>query len=261
MADRKRVALVTGSTGGLGLAIADALAADGHAAVLHGLLDAAAGDKLAGDMAARHSTTVLYRKADLADVQAIEALIRSAEASLGAIGILVNNAVTRHFSPVESFATERWNQALAVNLSAPFHTIRLVLPGMRRAGWGRIVNLASIYSFKGAANRVDYVTTKTAILGMTRAVALEVAGSGISCNAVCPGTLRTPDIEARIAAMAAQRGVSVEAATDDYLSMRQPSRRFISMAAVARLVVHLCGDDAEDINGAALPVDAAWSAA
>jgi 3-hydroxybutyrate dehydrogenase len=257
----RRVALVTGSTGGLGLAIAGTLASRGHDVVLHGLLEAGEGVELAGRLAARHGGTVLYRKADLAQVAEVEELIRSSEASLGPLDILVNNAVTRHFSPVEAFPTEQWERALAVNLSAPFHAIRLVLPHMRRAGWGRIVNLASIYSFKGTANRIDYVTTKTALLGMTRAVAMEVAGSGISCNAICPGTLPTPDIEARIAAAARDHGISVDAAEQDYLSTRQPSGKFISMDAVAGLVAHLCGDDAADINGAALPVDAGWSVA
>lgn len=256
-----RVALVTGSTGGLGFEIAAALAARGHSVMLTGLLDGAEGGAIAAGLASRHGGCVLYRRADLADPAAIEALVATTEAGLGPVSILVNNAVARHFSPVESFPADRWDLALAVNLSAPFHAIRLVLPGMRRANWGRIVNLGSIYSFRGAANRIDYVTTKTAILGLTRAVALEVAGTGISCNAICPGTLPTPEIEARIAAIAGREGKPVEAATAQYLSTRQPSGRFISMAAVAGLVAHLCGDDAADINGAALPVDAAWSVA
>ena len=127
---------------------------------------------------------------------------------IGAVDILVNNAVVRHFSPVEHFPPERWDQALAVNLSAPFHLIRLALPGMKARQWGRIINMASIYSTRAVADRIDYVTTKTAIVGMTRAVAIETTKSGITCNALCPGTLPTPAIQGKIASIAASEGRS-----------------------------------------------------
>ena len=257
----KRVALITGSTGGLGLATAAALAAAGHDVVLHGLLPADEGGRLAADLSETYAVSTLYVRADLADTAGVEQLVHTAAAHFGGIDILVNNAVTRHFSPVEDFPPEAWDRGLAVNLSAPFHAIRLSLPHMRAQDWGRIINFASVYSFFATPNRIDYVTAKTALLGLTRTVALEVAGTGISCNAICPGMLPTQDIEARIARMAAERGQNVETATRDYLATRQPSGRFISLDTVAGLVNFLCGPATTDINGAALPVDAGWTAA
>jgi 3-hydroxybutyrate dehydrogenase len=177
----------------------------------------------------------------------------------GGVDILVNNAVVRHFAPIEDFPVDRWNEALSVNLSAAFHTIRFALPGMRKRGWGRIVNLASVYSFVGAVNRIDYVTTKTAILGLTRAVALETAGADITCNAIAPGVLPTQAILGRLDTMAAERGISKERATRDYLLDRQPGGRFIPMENVAAMVALLCGPDSQGITGAALPVDGGWT--
>jgi 3-hydroxybutyrate dehydrogenase len=165
----------------------------------------------------------------------------------------------RHFAPIEKFPVERWNEALAINLSAAFHTIRLALPAMRLRGWGRIINIASVFSFVGAVNRIDYVTTKTAILGLTRAVALETADTDITCNAIAPGVLPTPAILARIESIAADRRVSKEQATRDYLVDRQPGGKFIPMENVAAMVALLCGPASQGITGATLPVDGGWT--
>jgi 3-hydroxybutyrate dehydrogenase len=249
-----KCALVTGSTAGLGFAIADRLAADGCRIVLTGLAPPDELTRARDDLAARH-VAVRCHGADLRDPSQIEALMRFA----GSVDILVNNAVTRHFAPVEDFPVERWNEALAVNVSAAFHTIRLALPHMRRAGWGRIVNIASVYSFVAAVNRIDYVTTKAAILGLTRAVALETAASDITCNAVAPGVLPTPAILGRLEQMAAERGAPVEATTRDYLAARQPGGKFVAMEDVAALVAFLCGPQSAGITGAVLPVDGGWT--
>jgi 3-hydroxybutyrate dehydrogenase len=182
-------------------------------------------------------------------------------ARLGGIDILVNNAVVRHFAQVEDFSPERWDEALAVNLSAPFHLARLALPAMKQRGFGRIINMGSIYSTRATQERIDYVTTKTAIIGMTRAIAIETAETNITCNALCPGTLPTPAIQSKIAASAARHGRSVEEATQDYLATRQPSGRFVSTEGVGALAVFLCGPAARDITGAALPIDGGWSIA
>jgi 3-hydroxybutyrate dehydrogenase len=254
-------ALVTGSTGGLGLATAEALARSGNQVVLHGLLGQAEGEQLARDLAGRCGVDVHYVPGDLASPEGVTRLVQAATDRLGPVDILVNNAVVRHFAGVDALPAEDWERALSVNLSAPFHAIRQVLPGMRQRGWGRIINMASIYSFRAAPKRVDYVSAKTALLGLTRTVALEVAGTNISCNAICPGTLPTPDIEARLTRMAAARGKSIETVTAEYLAVRQPSGRFISLSAVTDLVVFLCRPEMADINGAAIPVDAGWSAA
>lgn len=256
---RAKCALVTGSSGGLGRTIAERLAAEGYNVVLNGLDEP---ERMAGtlrELEKRYGVTAVYHGADLADPSQIADLIRFAQATFGVVDVLVNNAVTRHFSPVEDFPVEKWNEALAVNLSAAFHTIRMALPGMRRREWGRIINIASVYSFFAAVNRIDYVTTKTALLGLTRAVALETAGTDITCNAVCPGTLPTPAIENRIASIASKSGISLEQATRDYLAERQPGGRFVSMEAVAGLVAFLCGPTSREITGAALPVDCGWT--
>jgi 3-hydroxybutyrate dehydrogenase len=251
-------ALVTGATAGLGLAVAESLAGAGANIVLHDLVEpTAARDRLRS----RFGVDAMSVAADLSQRRSIEAMMADLLGRIGAIDILVNNAVVRHFSPVENFPPERWDEALAVNLSAPFHLIRLALPAMRKRGWGRIVNMASIYSTRAVADRVDYVTTKTAILGMTRAVAIETATSGITCNALCPGTLPTPAIQAKIEAIATSEGRTVDEATHDYLATRQPTRRFVAMDGVGAMAVFLCSQAAQDITGTTLPIDGGWSVA
>ena len=172
----------------------------------------------------------------------------------------MNNAVVRYFGAVETFAPEHWDEALAVNLSAPFHAIRLALPGMRDSNWGRIINMASIYSHFATVNRIDYITTKTALLGLTRAVALEVATTGITCNAICPGTVLTPAIDWRLRQEMQRDGTSFDEAEAAFLAVRQPSRKFVKDENVAGLIAFLCGPHSQDINGAALPIDGAWTA-
>ncbi|TCU69312.1 3-hydroxybutyrate dehydrogenase [Bradyrhizobium sp. R2.2-H] len=251
-------ALVTGATSGLGYAVAEGLAGAGANIVLH---DLAAPKQAADDLRARFRVEVIAAGVDLSRRKAIEAGMADLLKRCGGIDILVNNAVVRHFAAIEQFPPERWDEALAVNLSAPFHLIRLALPAMRQRGWGRIINMGSIYSSRAVEDRIDYVTTKTAIAGMTRAVAIETARSGITCNMLCPGTLPTPAIVNKIAGMAETSGRPVAEVTRDYLGERQPTHRFIDMGAVAAMVVFLCGPAANDITGASLPIDGGWSVA
>ncbi|MCA1376432.1 SDR family oxidoreductase [Bradyrhizobium sp. IC4060] len=251
-------ALVTGATAGLGLAIAEGLAGAGCNIVLHDLV---APKQPADDLSARFGVEVIPAAADLSGRDDIESMMVGLLGRCGAIDILVNNAVVRHFSTIEQFPPDRWDQALAVNLSAPFHLIRLALPAMKQRGWGRIINIGSIYSSRAVEDRIDYVTTKAAILGMTRAVAIETARSGITCNALCPGTLPTPAILNKIATMAANSGRPVDDVTREYLGERQPTQRFVEMDAVAAMVIFLCGTAANDITGASLPIDGGWSIA
>ncbi|WP_024508863.1 3-hydroxybutyrate dehydrogenase [Bradyrhizobium sp. ARR65] len=251
-------ALVTGAAAGLGLAIADSLAGAGANIALH---DLAEPKEAADRLRAKSGVEVLSLAADLSRRAAIENMVSHLLGRCGGIDILVNNAVVRHFAPVERFSPDDWDEALAVNLSAPFHLTRLVLPAMRTRSWGRIVNMGSIYSTRAVEDRIDYVTTKTAILGLTRAIALETAGSGITCNAICPGTLPTPAIQGKIASMAANAGQSFEQATKAYLADRQPSGRFVAMESVGATVVFLCSAAAQDITGTTLPIDGGWSIA
>jgi 3-hydroxybutyrate dehydrogenase len=233
-----RTALITGSTQGLGLAAAMQLRAAGCRVVENGF----SGGRYIG--------------ADLRKAAEIEAMMESA----GPVDILVNNAVVRHVAPIEQFTPDQWNESLAVNLSAAFHTIRLALPGMKSRGWGRIINISSIYGQRGAANRIGYVTTKTALIGLMRAVALEVVGTGVTCNAVCPGTTETPVHEATIEAMMKSEGLSRGDAEKKFLAGKQPTGRIIAADDVAQLILFLCGPSSNDINGSLFPIDAAWGA-
>jgi 3-hydroxybutyrate dehydrogenase len=257
----RRSALVTGSSGGLGYAIAESLAAAGYDIVLHGIDAPENVEPARAALQARSGTTAVYCRADLSELAEVERLMTFAHEACGGPDVVVNNAVVRHFAPIEQFSAADWQRSLAVNLTAPFHIIRLALPGMRAADFGRIVNMSSHYGQRGAEGRVDYVTTKTGILGLTRAVALETAGTGITCNAVSPGTLPTPAILGRIDAMAAARGISREEATRDYMKERQPSRRFVRLEDVGATVAFLCGPAARDITGTVIPIDGGWSAA
>ena len=260
MAKSGRTALVTGSTSGLGWAIADALAATGCNAVLHGLEPPEVMAAKAAALSKTHGVAVGYLHADLSSPAGVRRLVETVQARFGRVDILVNNAVTRHFGPIESFPTEAWDLALAVNVSAAFHAVRLLLPGMRQAGWGRVVNMVSVYGQRGTPDRVDYVTTKAALLGFTRAVAVEVAGAGITCNGVCPGSVSTPGTEARVDALMAG-GLGREEAVRRFLAGKQPTGRFVEQKNVAAAVAFLCIVAADDINGAVLPLDGGWLAA
>ena len=256
-----KCALITGSTQGLGYAMAERLAAQGCDIVLNGFGKAAEIERHRQQLVDSHGVRALYHGADLAEPSQIADLVETARRTFGAVNILINNAVVRYFAPLEDFKVEDWDRALAVNLSAAFHTTRLILPDMRRRNFGRIINMASIYGTRATVNRVDYVTTKTALIGFTRAVALETASQNITCNALCPGTAPSPAIEERLAGVMAKEGLTHERAVETFMSTRQPSRRFVAMDAVAALAAFLCGPDAADITGAALPIDGGWGAA
>jgi 3-hydroxybutyrate dehydrogenase len=254
-----RCALITGSTQGLGLAAAHRFAAAGCHVVLSGLASPQEASATAAGLETAYGVRAVYAAGDLSRPADIEAIVDTARTAFGAVDILVNNAVVRHAAPIEGFSAEKWDEGLAVNLSAAFHLIRLTVPAMQAKRWGRILNVSSIYGFKGAPNRVAYVTTKTALLGLTRAVALEGLAHGVTCNAVCPGTTETPVHQAAIESLASG-GLTREDAERRFFSTKQPTGRFISADQVAALMVFLCGPDASDITGAALPVDGAWSA-
>lgn len=255
-----KCALITGSTAGLGAATAARLAADGCNIVLNGFGARSEIEAQRRELEEAHGVRVLYHGADMAQPAEIAELMEAAIEAFGTVDILINNAVVRHFAPVHEFPVAVWDRSIAVNVSSAFHTIRLALPGMLANDWGRIVNMSSIYGLIGAANRVDYVTSKTALIGMTRAVALECAHSGVTCNAVCPGSASTPAIEERVQAIMTGEHVSHDAAVDKFLAGKQPSGKFVDTRNVAALIAFLCSDAGRDINGAAIPIDAGWSA-
>jgi 3-hydroxybutyrate dehydrogenase len=253
-------ALITGSSNGLGLAMAHGLAGAGCDIVLHGLEPASDLDGAVATLRDTHAVKATYVQADLCDPAAIDTLVATAEERVGAIDVLINNAVVRHFEGIETFPLERWNNALAVNLTAAFKAIQLTLPGMRARGWGRIFNMTSVYGSRAVANRVDYVTTKTALLGLTRAVALETLSQGVTCNAICPGSVLTPNIDGRIGALMDEQGLDRHTAVREFLRGKQPTGELIDAAHVADLVVFLCSPSAAQITGAMMPIEGGWLA-
>jgi 3-hydroxybutyrate dehydrogenase len=255
-----RVALITGSTGGIGFVTAKALAAGGCNIMLNGLADAGQARERVAELERDFGVAADFNGANLRDPRSIDALVKSTAERFGSIDILINNAAVRHFGPIEQFQTEDWQDSIDVNLSAPFYAIRAALPLMRKQNWGRIINMASALSFFAQADRADYITTKTGLVGLTRAVALEVAKTEITCNAVCPGTVLTEGMNVRVEEVMTRDNLSREAAVAKFMQGRSPSGRFIKQESVAGLIVYLCGPLSGDINGASLSIDAAWLA-
>ena len=253
-----KCALITGSTQGLGLAAARRFAASGCHLVVNGLGAAGDVEVLCRSLEQEHGVRAIYSGADLRRPEEIAQLVSVGLDAFGSIDILINNAVVRHSAPVESFDPAAWDAGLAGHVSAAVHTTRLGITAMKRNHWGRIINVSSIYGLRGAANRINYVTSKTALIGMTRAVALETVAHGITCNAVCPGTTETPVHEAAIASLVSG-GLSRIEAERRFFEHKQPTGRFIAAEGVAGLMVFLCGPDAADITGAAIPIDGGWS--
>jgi 3-hydroxybutyrate dehydrogenase len=257
-----RTALITGSTSGIGLGIARVLAAAGARIMLNGFGSA---DDIAAakrDVAkAGNAPEPHHSAADLSDPAQIRAMCAEAEQHLGQVDILVNNAGIQFTSPIVDFPDEKWNAIIALNLSANFHTTKALLPGMTTRNWGRIINIASIHGIVASPEKVAYVAAKHGVIGMTRTVALELAQGQVTCNAICPGFVRTPLAEKQVTALAARHNITEEAALKDFLLVKQPSKRWVEVEEVARMALYLCGPDSGSVNGAALSIDGGWSAA
>jgi 3-hydroxybutyrate dehydrogenase len=255
-----KCALVTGATSGIGLAIAEALARSGASLMINGLGDHAANHALVRGIANRHGVKVLLNEADLRDPLQIAAMITEARASLGSLDILVNNAGIQYVAPIEDFPIDKWNDILALNLSAAFHTIRLAVPGMKERGWGRIVNIGSAHALIASPFKSAYVAAKHGIAGLTKTVALELAQHGVTANTVCPGYVLTPLVEKQIPDTMQARNLSREAVVRDVLLAAQPTKRFVTVEEVADTVVFLCSDAARSITGTSISVDGGWTA-
>lgn len=247
-----RTALITGSTGGLGLATATALAAEGYNIVMTGLGDLKEVEVARQSIETTHGVPVRYIAADLQRPAEIEQMVAEARSVFGSIDVLVNNAVIRHFNAIENFLPADWDQEIAVNLTAPFHLARLTLGAMKAANWGRIINLSSNTGIFAVPNRPGYVTTKTALLGLTRAIAAETLGTGITCNAICPSAMIGANAEKGIARIMQEDGLSRDAAIEAFLAKRQRAR-FVT--TVPALIVFLCGEGGKDMTGTTIPVD------
>ena len=253
-------AIVTGSTSGIGLGIADALGAAGADLMLNGFGDAALVAGIRADLAARHGVRVLHSDADMTRPAEIVALVREAEAAFGRVDVLVNNAGVQHVAPIAEFPDEQWDRIIAINLSAAFHATKAVLAGMQARGAGRIVNIASVHGLVASPFKGAYIAAKHGVIGLTKTVALEVATSGITCNAICPGFVRTPLVDGQLPELAAAHDMSVDEVVRKVVLASQPNRRFVTVEEVGQLVVFLCSPAAGSITGASLPIDGGWTA-
>jgi 3-hydroxybutyrate dehydrogenase len=255
-----KVSLVTGSTSGIGLGIARALAEAGSAVVLNGLGAAADIARTKDQLAADFGVEVSYSAADMTSPEAIAEMIAATVAGHGRLDILVNNAGIQHVAPLEQFPVEKWDAILSINLSSAFHTMRLSLPAMRHNKFGRIINIASAHGLVGSPFKAAYVAAKHGIVGLTKVAALETAEDGITCNAICPGYVYTPLVEAQIDGQAKAHGISREKVIHDVLLAQQPNKHFATVEELGALTVFLASDAAASITGTALPVDGGWTA-
>jgi 3-hydroxybutyrate dehydrogenase len=255
-----KTAIVTGSTSGIGLGIAEAFARSGANVVLNGFGDTMQIEETRAGLASRTNATVLYSPADVSKPKAIEHMVRQTVDTFGGVDIMVNNAGIQHVAPIEDFPDEKWDAILSINLSSAFHATKLVLPMMRRRGWGRVINVASAHALVASPYKAAYVAAKHGMLGLTKVTALEAAEDGITCNALCPGYVRTPLVERQIDDQARAHGISRDKVIADVLLKEQPTKRFVEVEELAALALFLCSDHGGSMTGAALPVDGGWTA-
>jgi len=255
-----KVALVTDGTGGIGFAVAEALAVQGCAIMLNGLGDAKEIERARAGLADQHGVKVCYSDADLTDPPRIEKLVAATARELGAIDILVNCAGLQHVEPIETFPVETWDAIIAINLSAIFHTTRLVIPYMRARNWGRIVNIASAHGLVASPYKVPYIASKHGVVGFTKGTALEVGDWGITCNAICPGFVDTAMFQVQAEGLATTLGVPKEQVIGEQVADKQAIKDVISVEEIAATVAFLCSDAARSITAAAIPVDGGWTA-
>ncbi len=255
-----RVAFVTGSTSGIGLGIARSLAGAGADVALNGFGDSREIEALRGSLERDFGVRARYHGADMSRPAEIGAAVAFVQAELGGLDILVNNAGIQHTARVEDFPEAKWHAILAINLSSAFFTVQHALPRMRERGWGRVINIASVHGLVASPMKAAYVAAKHGLVGLTKVVALETAGSGVTANAVCPGWVLTPLVEKQIEALVEERGLSRDEASASLLSAKQPSNQFVTERELGDLVIFLCSDAARSMTGVSLPVDGAWTA-
>ncbi len=260
MSLRGKVALVTGSTSGIGLGIARALAGGGADLLMNGFGDAAEIEALRAETATRFGVRVGYSGADIAKPADVADMVALAETEFGRLDILVNNAGIQFTAEIEAFPAEQWDRVLAINLSGAFHAMKAAIPGMKRRGWGRIVNIASAHGLVASAQKIAYVAAKHGLVGATKVAGIELANTGVTCNAICPGWVLTPLVQRQLDARAAREGRPIEAVTEDLLREKQPMLRFSTPEQIGALTVFLCSDAAATITGSPLSIDGGWLA-
>jgi 3-hydroxybutyrate dehydrogenase len=251
-----KLAVVTGSNSGIGLGVAEALAAAGADVVLNSFTDRPEDHALAADLAARHGVRVRYIAADMSDGTACRALVERA----GGCDILVNNAGIQHVAPIEDFPPAMWDRIIAINLSSAFHTTAAALPGMKAKGWGRVVNIASAHGLTASPFKSAYIAAKHGVVGLSKTTALEVAGMGITANAICPGYVLTPLIEAQIPDQMRVHDMDRETVIREVMLLRQPSRQFATVDQIGGTTVYLCSPAADQVTGTTISVDGGWTA-
>jgi 3-hydroxybutyrate dehydrogenase len=255
-----RVAVVTGSTSGIGRAIAEAFAREGANLMLNGFGDAREIEASRSSLEKSHGVTVRYHGADMTKPAEIADLVRRSEEAFGRVDILVNNAGIQHVAPVDEFPEDKWDAIIAINLSSAFHATKAALPGMKQRRWGRIINIASAHGLVASPNKSAYVTSKHGLVGFTKAVAVEVAEHGVRSNAICPGFVLTPLVQKQIDDLARQHGISAERATKDILLAPQPTKEFVKVDEIAAMAVYLASEAAAQVNGASFSIDGGWTA-
>jgi 3-hydroxybutyrate dehydrogenase len=255
---KNRTAIVTGSTSGIGEAIAIALAAAGANIVVNGL-GTEDSNQDAIRRIAKAGTRVAFDPANMTRPNEIAEMVAKAETDFGSVDIIVNNAGIQHVAPVEDFPVEKWDAIIAINLTSAFHTVRTAMPGMKKRNWGRIINICSAHSLVASPFKSAYITAKHGLAGFTKVVAVEVAETGITSNAISPGFVWTPLVEKQLPDLAKQKGVSIEQMKRDLLT-RQPSKRFVTTEEVAALATFLASDDARSITGSNYSIDGGWTA-
>jgi 3-hydroxybutyrate dehydrogenase len=253
-------ALVTGSTSGIGLAIARAMAAQGANVTINGFGDAAGIEKERSGIEKEFGVKAIYSAADMTKPAEIADMVKTSEKTFGSLDVLVNNAGIQFVSPIEDFPIEKWDQIIAINLSAAFHAIRAAVPGMKSRKWGRIISTASAHSLVASPFKSAYVTAKHGIAGLTKTVALELATFGVTCNCISPGYVWTPLVEKQIPDTMKARGMTEEQVKRDVLLAAQPTKEFVTVDEIASLAVYLCSDAAKAITGANLSIDGGWTA-
>jgi 3-hydroxybutyrate dehydrogenase len=254
-----KVAVVTGSTSGIGLGIARALAGTGADILLNGFGDKAQIEAIRAGLAKEFGIKVAYSPADMSKPVEIVGMIDLATKELGKVDILVNNAGIQHTALIEDFPIDRWDQIIAINMSSTFHATRAVLPQMKARNWGRIINIASAHGLVASVQKVAYVAAKHGVVGITKVTALETATTGITCNAICPGWVLTPLVQKQVDDWAAREKITNDAAKLALLSEKQPSREFVTPEQLGGLAVFLCSEAAAQMRGVSLPVDGGWT--
>lgn len=255
-----KTALVTGSTSGIGLAVAQALARAGAKVMLNGSRAAEDAEALRAGLAAETGVEVGYTQANLAQGASARALVEATIAAFGSVDILVNNAGIQHVAAVDAFPDDSWDQLIAINLSSVFHTTKAALPSMKARGWGRIVNIASAHGVVASPFKAPYTASKHAVVGFSKAVALEVAEQGITCNALCPGYVRTPLVEKQVVDQAKVHNLPEERVIREVILAAQPTKQFVEAEEVAAYAVFLCSDAAKSVTGSAPLIDGGWTA-